>query len=105
MKTVYDKVSRVHRPLAVLLLSLIPVSASGLTSDRDQPVVIEADKATLNEKTGHSVYEGNVHLRQGTLVLQGDKMTVQLNEGAIQTVVLSGTPATYRQRPEGDESD
>jgi lipopolysaccharide export system protein LptA len=88
-----------------LLLSLLPVTSLGLTSDRDQPINIEADRATLNEKTGNSVYEGNVSLQQGTLVLQGSKMTVQLDDNTIDTLVLTGAPATYRQRPDGKESD
>ena len=88
-----------------LLLSLLPVTSSGLTGDRSQPVNIEADRATLNEKTGNSVYEGNVYVQQGTLVLQGSKMTVQLNDNSIDTFVLTGDPATYRQRPDGKESD
>ena len=88
-----------------LLLSLLPVTSLGLASDRDQPINIEADRVTLNEKTGHSVYEGNVYLQQGTLVLQGSKMTVQLNDNSIDTLVLTGDPATYRQRPDGKESD
>jgi lipopolysaccharide export system protein LptA len=88
-----------------LLLSLLPVTSSGLTGDRSQPVNIEADRVTLNEKTGNSVYEGNVHVQQGTLVLQGSKMTVQLKDNTIDTFVLIGDPATYRQRPDGKESD
>jgi lipopolysaccharide export system protein LptA len=88
-----------------LLLSLLPVTGSGLTGDRDQPVNIEADKATVNEKTGNSIYEGNVQVQQGTLVLQGSKMTVQLKDNSIDTFVLTGDPATYRQRPDGEESD
>jgi len=88
-----------------LLLSLLPFASLGLTSDRDQPINIEADRVTLNEKTGNSVYEGNVYLQQGTLVLQGSKMTVQLNGNTIDTLVLTGGPATYRQRPDGKESD
>ena len=89
----------------VLLLSLLPVTGLGLTSDRSQPINIEADRATLNEKTGNSIYEGNVYLQQGTLVLQGRKMTVQLSDNTIDTFVLTGDPATYRQRPDGKESD
>lgn len=88
-----------------LLLSLLPVTGLGLTSDRSQPINIEADRATLNEKTGNSVYEGNVYLQQGTLVLQGSKMTVQLSDNTIDTLVITGDPATYRQRPDGKESD
>jgi len=88
-----------------LLLLLSPVIGLGLTGDRDQPINIEADRATLNEKTGNSIYEGNVSLQQGTLVLQGSRMTVQLNDNTIDTLVLTGNPATYRQRPDGKESD
>ena len=88
-----------------LLLSLLPVTGWGLTGDRNQPVNIQADRATVNEKTGKSVYEGNVYVQQGTLVLQGSKMTVQLKDSSIDTFVLTGDPATYRQRPDGEESD
>ena len=84
---------------------LLPVTGWGLSSDRDQPINIEADRATLNEKTGNSVYEGNVYVRQGTLRLQGRKMTVQLNGNSIDTLVLTGDPATYRQRQDGDASE
>jgi len=90
---------------AALLLAVMPFTARGLTSDRDQPMTIEADKATLNEKTGNSVYEGNVHVQQGTLVLQGSKMTVQLTDNAIEKIILTGSPATYRQRPDGKDTD
>jgi lipopolysaccharide export system protein LptA len=90
---------------AALLLSVLPFTARGLTSDRSQPMNIEADRATLNDKTGNSIYEGNVHLQQGTLVLQGSRMTVQLSDNKIETIVLTGTPATYRQRPDGKDTD
>ena len=79
---------------AVLLLAIMPFSALGLSSDRNQPMTIEADRATLNEKTGNSVYEGNVHVQQGSLVLQGSKMTVQLNDNTIGKIILTGSPAT-----------
>ena len=88
-----------------LLLSLLPVTGFGLTDDSSQPINIEADRATLNEKAGNSVYEGNVYVQQGTLVLQGSRMTVQLNDNTIDTLVLTGDPATYRQRPDDKESD
>ena len=105
MKDLLEKASRIRLLGTALLLSLLPVTGSGLASDRNQPINIEADRATLNEQTGNSVYEGNVHLQQGTLVLQGSKMTVQLIDNTIDTLVLTGDPATYRQRPDGAESD
>ena len=105
MKDLLVKALHIHLLETALLLSLLTVSSLGLTSDRSQPINIEADRATLNEKTGDSVYEGNVYLQQGTLVLQGSKMTVQLTDNTIDTLVLTGDQATYRQRPEGKEFD
>jgi lipopolysaccharide export system protein LptA len=74
MKDLLQKTSRMGLPGTALLLLLLPVSGAGLAADRDrdQPINIEADRATLNEETGNSVYEGNVYVRQGTIVLQGD---------------------------------
>ena len=89
----------------LLLLSLLPLTAWGLDGDRDQPINIEADQASLNDKTGVSVYEGNVKLQQGTLIFTGDKMTVQLADKKLETIVLTGSPATYVQRPEGKNVD
>ena len=89
----------------LLLLSLLPLSAWGLDADRDQPINIEADKASLNDKTGFSVYEDNVKLQQGTLVFTGNRMTVQLTDKKLDTIILTGTPATYVQRPDGKDVD
>ena len=89
----------------LLLLSLLPLTAWGLDADRDQPINIEADQASLNDKTGFSVYEGNVRLQQGTLVFTGNKMTVQLTDKKLDTIILTGTLATYVQRPEGKVVD
>lgn len=105
MKDLLQKTSRMGLPGTALLLLLLPVSGAGLAADRDQPINIEADRATLNEETGNSVYEGNVILRQGTILLQGAKMTVQLKDSSIDTLVLTGDPATYRQRRDGEQSD
>jgi lipopolysaccharide export system protein LptA len=87
----------------LLLLSLLPLTAWGLDADRDQPINIEADQASLNDKTGFSVYEGNVRLQQGTLIFTGNKMTVQLTDKKLDTIILTGAPATYVQRPEGKD--
>lgn len=79
--------------------------ATGLPADRNQPIHIEADKAVLDENEGVSVYEGNVRLRQGTLRLAGSRMTVQLRNNEVHRVILTGRPASYRQRFEADDVD
>jgi len=90
---------------AALVLMLVPAMAQALSSDRNQPITIEADRATINEKQGSSIYEGNVHLQQGTLNLRGDSMKVQMSGNELDEIVLTGQPASFQQRPEGRDSD
>ena len=92
------------RRLALLLL-LAPGLAWALTSDRDKPIQIAADRATLDEKTGVGIYEGDVHLQQGTLQLHGSKMTVRLNNNRIEMITIEGTPAKFSQRPDDSDAD
>jgi lipopolysaccharide export system protein LptA len=94
-----------RRRLAALLLALLPTLAWGLSSDRSQPIHIEADKASLDESEGISTYSGNVLLRQGTLKLEGNRMTVYLKNNQVEKVVLAGQPASYSQRSDGEETD
>ena len=89
---------------AVLLL-ILPASGLALSSDRDQPIYIEADSAILMEKEGLSTYTGNVAIRQGTLKLHGDHMTVYNSDSKIDRIILTGSPATIVQRPEGNDND
>jgi lipopolysaccharide export system protein LptA len=89
---------------AIWLLCL-PLQTWALSSDRNEPINIEADSATLHEKMGSSTYRGNVHLRQGTLHLHGDTMTVQMRDDRIEKIVLTGSPATYVQRPDNADQD
>jgi lipopolysaccharide export system protein LptA len=91
--------------LLLFLPLLLPMAAWGLSDDRNQPMHIEADRASLNEKTGISTYEGNVHVQQGTLNLRGDQMTVQLSNNSIESIVLTGNLATLVQRPDGKDTD
>jgi lipopolysaccharide export system protein LptA len=93
------------RCLAALLLALLPWQAWGLSGDRNQPIEIEADRATLDEDEGISVYEGNVLLQQGSLSLRGSRMTVYITDNQVDRVILEGQPASYSQRLEGEEND
>ncbi len=91
--------------LALFAALTTPSWCHALSSDRDQPMMIEADRVELDDSTGISVYSGNVKVTQGTLELTGDRMTVHNKGDDIQKVLMSGNPATYKQRPDGKESD
>jgi lipopolysaccharide export system protein LptA len=84
---------------------LVPCLAWGLASDRGKPIQIEADRATLDEKAGVSVYEGNVHMQQGTLQLRGQRMTVRVRDSQVTGITIDGRPASFSQRPDGADSD
>ena len=90
--------------VCTLLLMLAPVATFGLESDRSQPIQIEADRATLSEQGAKSIYEGNVQLRQGTLWLKGNRMTVYLVNNQVDRIILTGGPATLQQRPDNNEA-
>jgi lipopolysaccharide export system protein LptA len=96
--------TRLLRCCAIWLLCL-PLPAWALSTDRNEPINIEADSATLHEKSGNSTYRGNVQLRQGTLQLHGDTMTVQMRDDRIEKIELTGNPATYVQRPDNSADD
>jgi lipopolysaccharide export system protein LptA len=98
-------VNRVLSGCISIWLLCLPLTAWSLSADRNEPINIEADRATLHEKIGRSIYRGNVHLQQGTLQLHGDTMVVQMHDDNIVTIVLTGSPATYAQRPDNATED
>lgn len=78
---------------------VISMGAYALPSDRKQPVTLEADKATFNEKTGITTYTGNVIIQQGTLKLQADSLVANLGANKqIQSVTAQGKPARFQQQ-------
>lgn len=97
--------TRITMPLILLALGLVPAAGWALSTDRNQPMSIEADRVELNDGKGVSVYHGNVKVTQGTLVLTGETMTVYNKGDKVEKVVMEGKPATYRQRPDNKDQD
>ena len=53
-------------PAALLLLAL-SFSAHALESDRKQPISIDADSGSLDQKNQVTVFSGNVIIKQGSI--------------------------------------
>lgn len=87
------------------LLLCLSLPAVALDSDREQPIHLESDKASIDELQGVNIFTGNVHLRQGTMNLRGSRMTVYVADGSIDRAEIDGNPATFVQRPEGKDQD
>lgn len=89
--------------LLCLFATLLPSLATALSSDREQPIHIRADRVEINEKTGVSVYTGNVNVTQGSMELTADQLIVYRKAGELDRMEGDGSPATFRQQP--DEAD
>lgn len=84
------------------LVGLFSMTAVALEDDTDQPIHIVADEAVRDEKTGLTVYRGNVQMDQGTIRIQADQITVYRIEEEGDKIVAEGQPAHMRQQPEPD---
>lgn len=90
-----------HGALLALTLWLgIAPGASALSSDRDQPINIRADRVRIDEHKGISEYSGHVELTQGSIVLTADQLTVYQSQGKLQRIEAHGTPARFKQLPD-----
>jgi lipopolysaccharide export system protein LptA len=93
------------RSLLTLLVLLLPGLVHGLPEDRDKPIQLEADRGQLDQKTGTSIYEGNVIIIQGTLHLNADTATIYTKDGQFQRIESVGKPATWRYKTAPDKEE
>ena len=83
---------------------LFATQAAALSSDRDQPVSIEADRAEAGEHDRVSIYYGNAVIVKGTLRISGDTIRIYLNaDDEFVKLVSLGNPASMRQLPDDSE--
>jgi lipopolysaccharide export system protein LptA len=87
-----------------LLLLGGPLPAAALQDDEKQPLYLEADNAELDDQKAESVYTGNVVVKQGSMLIQADQVTVYHDKDRRpKRIVAVGKPATYRQEVEGEK--
>ena len=86
----------------LLLLAglLAPVLASARSTDRNQPMQLDADGQDCNVADANSkcVFTGNVVIVQGTLEVRASRAEVVRRNGDIDQVVLTGSQATMKQQ-------
>src|SRR5262249_45695119 len=86
--------------LIALLAGLSVTPALAEKSDRNKPVNIEADKLTIDDNKKESVFEGNVTLTQGSLMLKADRIVVKQDAQGFNYGFAYGKPAYFRQKRE-----
>lgn len=96
---------RCAKSLFVMTLMLLPAtSAFALPNDSSQPIRIQANAATLDDKRNTAVYTGDVVITQGSMRLTGSRVTLTSDaNGELNKMVTQGGPATYQQTPEANK--
>jgi lipopolysaccharide export system protein LptA len=75
-------------------------------ADRDKPVNIEADRVSVDDVKKVQIFEGNVQLVKGTLVIHAERIVVTQDDDGYQRGVATGTASVlprFRQKREGQD--
>lgn len=88
----------------LVLLTAQPVYAE--RADRNKPIHLEADRATVedvNRKEGTriSTFTGNVVLTQGTLRILADKLVMKEDAQGFRHAIATGNLVSFRQKRDG----
>ncbi len=88
--------------IGLLLALSLCQGALALSTDRDQPINIEADRAEADNAKRITIYYGDVIIIQGTLKITGETVTIQYDDqDRLTKLVSEGKPARFRQLPDG----
>jgi lipopolysaccharide export system protein LptA len=87
-------------------LMLGSVAARAEKADRDKPVNIEADRVSVDDVKKVQIFEGNVQLVKGTLIIRAERIVVTQDDDGYQRGVATGTASTpprFRQKREAQD--
>jgi len=89
-----------------LALLVAPAHTPALEDDQDKPLYLESDSAELDDAKSISIYTGNVFVKQGSMEIRGNQVTVHHDaERKPKHIISIGTPSTYLQQVEGEEKE
>ena len=84
--------------VAALALAFAAAPTHAERADREKPINLEADRVTIDDAKKVSVFEGNVVLTQGTLVIRADRMVVREDPQGFNHGTAYGNLANFRQK-------
>ncbi|GAB1234179.1 hypothetical protein UT5_05730 [Ferrigenium sp. UT5] len=93
----------VNRFAGVMLMMALSCGAQAEQADREQPVHLEANHVLIDEINQFSRFEGQVQVRQGTLLIRANAVEVREDAQGYQHLTAFGQPASFRQRYEGTD--
>jgi len=98
------------RPLRNIILGLTGLSllitplAYAEKADQDKPLILEAEKVSVNDVQQTYELNGQILLIKGTIIVTGEQGNIKVDPEGYEYVDIKGTPeevASFRQRREG----
>ncbi len=89
----------------ILIVSQLSTLSWGLESDSKQPIYIEANSVTFDDKKGESIYIGDVRVVQGSMQLYADHLVVYSIDRKTDKIIATGNPLRFQQTPVEGKSD
>ena len=103
MKTLYTNKS-LQSLFLCLLFSTAHTHTYAEKADFDKPTNVEANQMSYDENKQINIFNGNVVLTRGTLVMHGEKLVVKQDAAGNQHATLyapAGNTARFRQKRDG----
>lgn len=91
-------------PLALLLAFAAPAFAE--RADRDKPMVLEANRVSIDDAKKIQILEGDVIITKGTMLLKADRVVITEDKYGFQKGIAyagKGGLARFRQKREGKD--
>lgn len=82
-------------------ITVLAFSVHAEKADRDKPINVESDRVTVDDVKQLSVFDGNVLLTQGTMMIRGDRMEVRQDKEGFKQGTIWGKRAYFRQKRDG----
>lgn len=96
----------ITRTLLCTVLLAVATLSHAEKADRNKPVNLEADRVTVDEINKVHIFDGNVTLSQGTLVIRSDKLVVKQDAEGFKSGVATANPgnlAHFRVKRDGKD--
>jgi len=94
--------SRAVATMLVAITAIVP-TARAEKADKDKPTNIESNRMSSDDARRISIFEGNVVLTKGTILVRADRITVRQDPEGYQISVATGNPARFRQKRDGKD--
>jgi len=92
----------------VLLVAGFITSPHAEKADQDKPIILEAEKVSVNDVQQVYELDGDVLLIKGSILITGEKATIKVDPEGFEYIDVQGSPkgtASFRQRREGPANE